>query len=169
MKCPKCGYERRPTDNAPAWQCPSCKVAYVKVSPAQNPVPKPIGKLVPSSQPDTEQDENDLHEKLSLAAKGQKIVIYSILLNFLLRAVERSNALPGIVLDVLFVCLAVYALIGIVKICSGLGKTQNKKILFMVLSFFPLINLIALVYLSVKTSRVLRGAGWKVGLLGAKS
>lgn len=167
MKCPKCGYERRPTDHAPDWQCPSCKVAYVKVSQAQNPVPK--SKLIPSVQPDTEQDENDLHEKLSLAAKGQKIVIYTILLNFLLRAVERSYALPGVVLDVLFVCVAVYALIGIVKICSGLDKTQNQKILFMVLSFFPLINLMTLVYLSVKTSRVLRAAGWKVGLLGAKS
>lgn len=31
-KCPKCGYERKTTDYAPDWQCPSCGVAYVKVS-----------------------------------------------------------------------------------------------------------------------------------------
>lgn len=30
--CPKCRYTRQPEDYAPAWQCPSCKVAYNKVS-----------------------------------------------------------------------------------------------------------------------------------------
>ncbi len=29
--CPKCNYERKPTDDNPEWQCPSCKVAYAKV------------------------------------------------------------------------------------------------------------------------------------------
>jgi glutaredoxin len=28
--CPKCSYARKPTDEAPDWQCPSCKVAYIK-------------------------------------------------------------------------------------------------------------------------------------------
>jgi len=30
-RCPKCRYERQPTDAAPDWQCPSCGVAYSKV------------------------------------------------------------------------------------------------------------------------------------------
>lgn len=30
--CPKCQYTRKSDDYAPAWQCPSCKVAYNKVS-----------------------------------------------------------------------------------------------------------------------------------------
>ncbi|KQV53656.1 MULTISPECIES: hypothetical protein [unclassified Duganella] len=30
--CPKCRYTRKADDYAPAWQCPSCKVAYNKVS-----------------------------------------------------------------------------------------------------------------------------------------
>ncbi len=29
-KCPECGYERRPTDKAPEWQCPSCHIGYHK-------------------------------------------------------------------------------------------------------------------------------------------
>lgn len=28
--CPKCSYARQPSDGAPAWQCPSCGIAYVK-------------------------------------------------------------------------------------------------------------------------------------------
>lgn len=31
--CPKCSYTRKPDDNAPDWQCPSCQVAYNKVTP----------------------------------------------------------------------------------------------------------------------------------------
>lgn len=30
--CPKCSYVRKPTDEAPEWQCPSCQVAYIKAS-----------------------------------------------------------------------------------------------------------------------------------------
>lgn len=32
VTCPSCGYARQSSDLAPAWQCPSCGVAYVKVS-----------------------------------------------------------------------------------------------------------------------------------------
>ncbi len=28
--CPKCGYVRKPTDTAPEWECPSCRIAYAK-------------------------------------------------------------------------------------------------------------------------------------------
>ena len=31
--CPKCGYERKPTDTAPDWQCPRCEIAYAKYQP----------------------------------------------------------------------------------------------------------------------------------------
>jgi hypothetical protein len=30
ITCPKCSYVRRETDTAPAWQCPSCGIAYAK-------------------------------------------------------------------------------------------------------------------------------------------
>ena len=32
MRCQKCGYVRKAEDMAPEWQCPSCQVAYAKVS-----------------------------------------------------------------------------------------------------------------------------------------
>jgi glutaredoxin len=34
--CPKCNYVRKAADSCPAWQCPSCQVAYDKVGAAQN-------------------------------------------------------------------------------------------------------------------------------------
>lgn len=30
MQCPRCGYSRSINDSNPDWQCPSCKIAYIK-------------------------------------------------------------------------------------------------------------------------------------------
>lgn len=110
----------------------------------------------------------DDEENLWVAAHGQKIVIYGIVLNLILQAAERSQILTGIFADVVFIFLTGYTLLGVAKICTSLGKSQNQKIGLMVLAFVPLIGLIVLVALNVKVSRMLRNAGWQVGLLGAK-
>lgn len=31
--CPKCGYVRKPLEQTPGWQCPSCHIAYAKYQP----------------------------------------------------------------------------------------------------------------------------------------
>lgn len=116
-----------------------------------------------------ERDEEEREESLSLAAKGQKMVIHSIFFNLGLGGLERNHALPAMVLLALYVGIAVYALIGVVRMCSGLNQAQGQKISFMVLTFFPLVNLMALVYLSCKITARLRQAGWRVGLLGVSS
>lgn len=37
--CQACGYQRKPTDQAPDWECPACGKAYVKTShPSPNPL-----------------------------------------------------------------------------------------------------------------------------------
>jgi len=59
--CPKCSYVRQPADKAPAWQCPSCGIAYakyaayvqqVKVSAKQLVVPPKAGEPAPALQLD---------------------------------------------------------------------------------------------------------------------
>jgi glutaredoxin len=32
VRCPSCGYVRKPDDIAPDWQCPACQVVYAKAS-----------------------------------------------------------------------------------------------------------------------------------------
>ena len=124
---------------------------------AQAPAPPPVGGAENAG-------EDDLH----LAARGQKLVIYSILLNFLFTAVQRGASLPFPVLLVLAFVVTGFTVNGVVKICSGLGKSQGSKLAFMVAAVFPLINLVTLVFLSLKATKLLRSAGWEVGLLGAR-
>lgn len=47
MRCPKCGYVRKPEDLAPEWQCPACQVIYAKAS-QENTYSRMIGASVPS-------------------------------------------------------------------------------------------------------------------------
>ena len=185
MKCPMCGYERRPEDSAPVWQCPSCKVAYVKAAAAavkfqaEPPIvpgtaTAPATPIPPSDAASkrerTQQKSQEIEAGIRewQAARGQKILIYCILLNFLLGAIERTQKIPDLVMMGLYILTAAWSLLGVVRICSGLQKSQGQKILFMVMTFFPLINLVALVHLSMKATRMLRDAGWSVGLFGAR-
>ena len=183
MKCPMCGYERGPRDEAPVWQCPSCKVAYVKAAAAAVSLraePRPI-KIAPPAEPVPASEAASRHDSIQQdrekiaadirewqAARGQKILIYCILLNFVLRAVDRAQVFPDLVMLGLYFLTTAWSMLGVVRISSGLQRSQGQKILFMVLTFFPLINLIVLVYLSVKATRLLREAGWSVGLFGAR-
>ena len=171
MKCPKCSYVRLATDVAPAWQCPSCQVAYAKVGvPTGTSVAAgsaPNSPRVPKSAP-APVGTDDLDELAALAASGQKIVIYSILLTFVVRAMLQGNAVAPLVAMVMSFGVGAYSLVGVLRICSALKKGQSQKLLFMALSCMPWLNLIALVMLNVKATRLLRSAGWRVGLLGAR-
>jgi hypothetical protein len=183
VKCPKCGYERGLTDEAPVWRCPACKIAYVKAASAavSSQAEPPLKRITSAAEqiPDSEagsRRERTLQKKAEVevrvrewsAARGQRTLIYCTLLNFLLGAVERAHAVPDLLMVGLYILTAAWSLLGVVRICSGLQRSQGQKILFMVLMFFPLISLLVLVYLSVKATRLLREAGWSVGLLGAR-
>jgi hypothetical protein len=108
---------------------------------------------------------DDPDELAALAASGQKIVIYSILLTFVVRGMVQVAPLAAMVLAF---GLAAYSLVGVLRICSALKKSQNQKLMFMALACMPLLNLVALVMLNAKATALLRSAGWRVGLLGAR-
>ena len=171
MKCSKCGYVRLVTDVAPEWQCPSCQVAYVKarvstgesVAAGAAPSSSRAPKLAPASV-----GTDDSDELAALAASGQKIVIYSILLNFVVRGMLQANVVAPLVAMVMAFGVAAYSLVGVLRICSALKKSQNQKLMFMALSCTPWLNLIALVVINAKATALLRSAGWRVGLLGAR-
>jgi hypothetical protein len=68
----------------------------------------------------------------------------------------------------LYVALGIFSLVGVVRLSSGLGKPTGSTIFYMVLTFVPLVSLVAWIVLSLQATRRLRAAGWQVGLLGAR-
>lgn len=101
-------------------------------------------------------------------ASGQKIVIYTILANFLVSASQRSAPELGVTVTIVSLIVTAAAIYGAYRLCTGLDYSTSIKILVAVLLFIPLINLVTLIFLSVKGTKVLRSAGYEVGLFGVK-
>ncbi|MDO5652563.1 MAG: hypothetical protein Q4G39_00430 [Brachymonas sp.] len=104
---------------------------------------------------------------LDLAGSGQKMVIHSILGNFVLNAMLKSP-IPPLVIALFGIGLMAYSLLGILRIGSGLGMSKEAKIWRMVHTGIPLVNIVSLIQLSMRTTKELREAGYEVGLLGVK-
>lgn len=170
MKCPQCAYVRQTSDATPLWQCPSCKVAYIEVLralEAARVAQQSHPLLPPLPAPVTAEDaEVQAERRLWKIARGQKILLYSMLANLLLAAL--GGLPPSLAAFLLFAANAVFALRGVAGTGSGLGMPQGTRIGFLVLAFFPILNLVALLYLNVRATAFLRRAGWTVGLLGAR-
>lgn len=75
-----------------------------------------------------------------------------------------------LVLLVMFVELAciVAAIVGLLKISSGLEFSYGARFFILLAMLFPLINLITLLVINGKATEFLKRAGYEVGLLGAK-
>lgn len=105
---------------------------------------------------------------LDKAAQGQKMLIWSILGGIALNGVLRTG-IPAPLAMLLVLALGIFSLLGVVRLCSGLGKPTNFTIICMVLAFVPLLSLVSWIVLSVQATRRLRAAGFKVGLFGARA
>ncbi|MEJ5989385.1 hypothetical protein WG902_05260 [Ramlibacter sp. PS3R-8] len=123
---------------------------------------------------DDDDDEADAEEQvdagvdLDKVANGQRMLVLSILGSLLVNGVARSGVLSTLPIFAMYVVLGLYSLVGVVRLSSGLGKPTPSTILYMVLTFVPLVSLGAWIWLSVQATRQLRAAGWRVGLLGAR-
>lgn len=129
-----------------------------------SPRQRPARRQQPLAVPETSEAALDL----SLAAHGQRLIIYAIVINFVFRVVNQTLQPSMLVMLVMGVLVTGFTLKGIVEICFGLGKSHNQRLLWMVGGVVPLLNILVLVGLSVKTTRQLRASGWEVGLMGAK-
>jgi hypothetical protein len=112
------------------------------------------------------EDAVDHSQGLDQVASGQKLVIYSIVLSFLIMAANAT--LPQALVFALLLVTIVMSIIGVVRLCNGLGYSTSTKVLLIIGLFLPIVSLIVLISLSVKATNRLKAAGYKVGLLGAK-
>ena len=107
----------------------------------------------------------DATEDTEKVRSGQKMLIYAILLNFVTFALQAGGT-PLLGLIVALTAL-VMSLVGIFRVGSGMGFGVAAKILLVILMFVPLANLITLLVLNSRATKLLREAGYTVGLMGA--
>jgi biotin transporter BioY len=105
-------------------------------------------------------------------AKGQKMIIWAIALYFPI--VGSSSAMPrgapaslAVLFLAAFVGIIVLSLVGVLRLSRGLGIPLALRILFGVMIFVPLLNILILALLSSQATKSLRKAGYRVGFFGA--
>ena len=98
-------------------------------------------------------------------AAGQKLIIYSILLYLITIGLQM---VIGDIAGLLAIVVIIMSLIGVFRLASGLGYSIGAKIGLVVLLLLPIIGLITLLVLNSRATKVLKEAGYKVGLFGAK-
>ncbi len=111
-------------------------------------------------------DEDD---SLACAAQGQRTLAISIALSFVSRAVGNVPDVPILFAYAIAAAVLIYAISGVLKICSGFAYSMNTKLALMFCSSVPLLGIFTWVYLSIKTTRRLRAAGFQVGLFGVRA
>lgn len=104
---------------------------------------------------------------------GQKLAIYAIFLELivLLGRTGLTNATDWAYSIALYLyCLVfVLAIFGIFFMARGLRLSSITIFIAVIFQFVPMINLLILLYLTVRATQVLRRAGYRVGLLGVKA
>ena len=105
-------------------------------------------------------------ENIVLVAKGQKIIIYSILA--FLCAVALGFLIKGGYVIVLFPICQLAALYGVLVTAKGLGSSVAARVVLAILMLVPIIALFLIIVLASRASKALKENGYKVGFLGAK-
>lgn len=142
-----------------------------KAEPVAAPgTPPPMPEVAdPWRAPETRQlEERADDEALLLAGQGQRILVWCVLLAFLTRNLQRSELLPEFFGWAAAVALMAWAFRGVLMIASGFGYERGRKLALLFASTLPLIGIGTWIWLSLKTTRALREAGYEVGLFGVK-
>jgi len=111
--------------------------------------------------------DKSVHDKINLKklATGQKLVIYAVMLYFIAGVARKF--FPPVTLLLIVVCFGM-SLIGAFKVVKALEIHVFFKILYFGMLFIPIINILSLLSLNARATKMLKEGGYHVGLMGAK-
>ena len=115
MKCPKCAYERKPTDHAPDYECPSCGIIYAKYKP----------KFIAASASEKPRNESGIAAKI-LRNKAVRFMAWSLgfVAVLLLVRVIFGESFTGLALLVAFAALMVWL---VLKAIEGSRQRESDR------------------------------------------
>ena len=105
-------------------------------------------------------------EEIVRVAKNQTALLYCVLARILIVLV---GGVLGDLWPVASLAVAVCTVVCLVRLRMAMKKSLLLTVILAILLFVPLIGLIILVVNTVAATKILRGAGLKVGLMGVAS
>lgn len=108
-------------------------------------------------------------ERMKRVASGQRMMVWAVLGMLVSNGMTGSHDLLmlGVGGLLAIVCL-VFAIIGVVRLARALGSNGIMCTIAAICMIIPLANLIVMILMSMRATRALKAAGFKVGLLGAR-
>ncbi|RUL74525.1 hypothetical protein [Dyella choica] len=159
--CHACGYQRRPTDQAPDWQCPSCGKAYVKTSQES---PSPLVIYTDNPNPSSESGSR-LHGGPSYRRAPKETalnkywmligILYALFLYLGIPILADPSSASTILLhsDAGFELLIFIALMAVVvigrRMSAGVDSSDPKSVFVFAATFFGLV--FAVLFFAVAT------------------
>jgi len=125
----------------------------------ENPYQAPKSDVTDQSMLDKEKSD-----RMKKMAKGQKMVIYSVVINLLSMFLLASLGLLGLVISI---ASLVISFVGVFLVLSADKINVIYKVIVFILLFVPLFNLLVLLRLNGRATKALKESGYKVGFLGA--
>lgn len=111
---------------------------------------------------------------LRLVAKRQRFLIWCILLSILLTCLPFGIG-PYLESDFVIVAWIIFAwglritiIVGVVMLMAALGRHIVWRVLYCILCLVPILNLVLLLLINNHANRVMKKAGIRVGLMGAR-
>lgn len=126
----------------------------------RNPYAAPVASL------DGNAPNADEARVLPQIAGNQRLLILALLLSIALTPLQGKLGIAG---AVVLICSMVFMVVSVLRLASSLGSTMPKLLLYALAMFVPLLNWFVMVRLSGRATRLLRAAGYRVGLLGARA
>lgn len=151
--CQACGYQRKPTDQAPDWECPSCGKAYAKTS-HESPSPLVIHTDNPSAESGNRPQGGPSYrrEPKETTLNKHEIIIWTLFSLFLVFGIpilgDPSSA-SAILLHsnvgfvaLIFIALMFIALMAVVigrRMSAGVDSNDPKSVFVLAATFFGLV------------------------------
>lgn len=104
--------------------------------------------------------------RLNRVASGQRLVVIAVLIE--LGLLVLGGFMRPLVLPIALAC-SIVTIVGVVRATGALGSHPVARVLYALGMMVPLLNLLVMLRVSSRCTRVLREAGYRVGLLGASA
>lgn len=106
-------------------------------------------------------------DKALAIAKRQRTLIYAFLVYLILAAISGIAGGPvGYLFQILVILVAIAIVIFTARLCLKVYNVVT-AVIFIILSFIPVLNILVLLAASGRANQYLKNAGFKVGFMGA--
>lgn len=139
--------------------------ALIGSAPASSPPTAPPFRAATSATAAAGYTQPELKHLASCQSQLLWMVLAGIIFNVATRFVDTKNGLVDVAILVLVLPLLVYTLICFYRLAAALR--MSVPWVFCILAVIPCVSLITAVVLVVKSSKILKEAGVRVGLMGA--